>query len=123
MIERTYAHVIVSSAPRSAMVEFRPRPATPRDNARDRVTEGGSSGGQVSIDRFCNTFGRLAQLVRARASHARGRGFEPLIAHSVQVKAPGAGLRTGTNQSARAPERIRVAVDAAVTSRSAACAG
>src|SRR3954468_4366583 len=25
--------------------------------------------------------GRLAQLVRARASHARGRGFEPLIAH------------------------------------------
>src|SRR5688572_17840039 len=25
--------------------------------------------------------GRLAQLVRARASHARGRGFDPLIAH------------------------------------------
>src|SRR5262245_2347997 len=27
--------------------------------------------------------GRLAQLVRARASHARGRGFEPLIAHLI----------------------------------------
>ena len=25
--------------------------------------------------------GRLAQLVRARASHARGRGFKSLIAH------------------------------------------
>lgn len=30
--------------------------------------------------------GRLAQLVRARASHARGRGFKSLIAHaSVRV--------------------------------------
>jgi hypothetical protein len=28
--------------------------------------------------------GRLAQLVRARASHARGRGFEPLIAHRLE---------------------------------------
>src|SRR6185436_6462997 len=33
--------------------------------------------------------GRLAQLVRARASHARGRGFEPLIAHrSTESPAP-----------------------------------
>ena len=30
--------------------------------------------------------GRLAQLVRARASHARGRGFEPLIAHEPNEK-------------------------------------
>jgi hypothetical protein len=29
--------------------------------------------------------GRLAQLVRARASHARGRGFKSLIAHSSPV--------------------------------------
>ena len=32
--------------------------------------------------------GRLAQLVRARASHARGRGFKSLIAHGSQDSVP-----------------------------------
>ena len=75
-------------------------------------------------------FGRLAQLVRARASHARGRGFKSLIAHEPEATAPpsatdarGAlffGLGGGggvvrrhehLNETSRAPRQPRGATD------------
>jgi hypothetical protein len=45
-------------------------------------TESGSTPLIWASPSRCSPAGRLAQLVRARASHARGRGFEPLIAHA-----------------------------------------
>ena len=44
------------------------------------------------------SYGRLAQLVRARASHARGRGFEPLIAHC-RTNTPRCARRRGVVRS------------------------
>ena len=49
--------------------------------------------GKGSVKSRSRTSGRLAQLVRARASHARGRGFEPLIAHCITFHPASASLR------------------------------
>ena len=51
-----------------------------RGSARGREAPADLAGGW-GLGYTCRPSGRLAQLVRARASHARGRGFEPLIAH------------------------------------------
>ena len=45
---------------------------------------GSETGERAVIPPTANLFGRLAQLVRARASHARGHWFESSSAHHVR---------------------------------------
>jgi hypothetical protein len=69
-------------------------PRTLQADARDSAAAS-SRAASYTDDRqlpSCHSRGRLAQLVRASALHAEGRGFEPLIAHHSRTEGARPGL-------------------------------